>query len=235
MRQAFQVTRCNQCENAPCTIACPTAAMYKRGDGIVDFDKNACIGCKACIAACPYDAIFINPDDGGAEKCNFCAHRLDVGLEPACVTVCPTEAILVGDLDDPRSRVARAVGRDVVHVRKPEKNTRPKLFYKGAHAATLDPLAARRPDDGLFWASSGGGNHVGDTSVPAPPRRSAPRGILSYDVPHQAPWGTARQPLRGPRASPPAPAAAPPAPKARCGRGACRSSAASSWPSPACC
>ena len=75
--------------------------MYQRADGIVDFDKSICIGCKACIAACPYDAIFINPEDHSAEKCNFCAHRLDVGLEPACVVVCPTEAILVGDLERP--------------------------------------------------------------------------------------------------------------------------------------
>jgi Fe-S-cluster-containing dehydrogenase component len=188
-RRAFQVTRCNQCENAPCAVACPTAAMYRRADGIVDFDKNACIGCKACIAACPYDAIFINPDDGGAEKCNFCAHRLDVGLEPACVTVCPTEAILVGDLEDPGSRVARAAGRDVLHVRKPEKNTRPKLFYKGAHAATLDPLAARRPDGGLFLWSEQQGNHAGLVGSGAASTVSSAAALLSYDVPHQAPWG----------------------------------------------
>jgi Fe-S-cluster-containing dehydrogenase component len=107
VRRAFQVTRCNQCEDAPCVAACPTQAMYRRPDGIVDFDKSICIGCKACMAACPYDAIFINPDDHSAEKCNFCAHRLDIGLEPACVTVCPTEAILVGDLNDPKKRLAR--------------------------------------------------------------------------------------------------------------------------------
>ena len=103
VRRAFQVTRCNQCADAPCVAACPTEAMYRRPDGIVDFDKEICIGCKACIAACPYDAIFINPDDNSAEKCNLCAHRLEVGLEPACVTVCPSEAILVGDLNDPGS------------------------------------------------------------------------------------------------------------------------------------
>ena len=97
-RRAFQVTRCNQCADPPCTHGCPTAAMYVRPDGIVDFDKSICIGCKACIAACPYDAIFINPEDHSAEKCNFCAHRLETGLEPACVVVCPTEAILVGDM-----------------------------------------------------------------------------------------------------------------------------------------
>ncbi|MGH9062815.1 MAG: 4Fe-4S dicluster domain-containing protein, partial [Acidimicrobiales bacterium] len=77
-RRAFQVTRCNQCEDAPCVAACPTAAMFRRPDGIVDFDKSVCIGCKACMAACPYDAIFINPEDHSAEKCNFCAHRLEI-------------------------------------------------------------------------------------------------------------------------------------------------------------
>ena len=113
-RRAFQVTRCNQCDDAPCVAACPTSAMYRRDDGIVDFDKSICIGCKACIAACPYDAIFINPEDHAAEKCNFCAHRLDVGLEPACVTVCPVEAIIVGDLNDPDSKAAKMAQREPV-------------------------------------------------------------------------------------------------------------------------
>jgi len=190
--RAFQVTRCNQCEDAPCVAACPTGAMYRREDGIVDFDKSICIGCKACMAACPYDAIFINPEDHSAEKCNLCAHRLDIGLEPACVTVCPTQAILVGDLNDPESGVSRIVQREPVTVRRPEKQTRPGLFYKGAHQATLDPLAARRPDGGLLaWATQGGGGaqHV----APGHPRPGAPNSsaaaLLSYDIPHQAPWG----------------------------------------------
>src|SRR3712207_2919044 len=101
-RRAHQVTRCNQCAHAPCVAACPTSAMFQRPDGIVDFDKSICIGCKACMAACPYDAIFINPEDHSAEKCNFCAHRIDMGLEPACVVVCPVEAILVGDRSEER-------------------------------------------------------------------------------------------------------------------------------------
>ena len=113
-RRAFQVTRCNQCTDAPCVTACPTEAMYKRPDGIVDFDKEICIGCKACMAACPYDAIFINPDDHSAEKCNMCAHRIDAGLEPACVSVCPTGAIIVGDGNDPTSKVAQLVARHPV-------------------------------------------------------------------------------------------------------------------------
>ncbi len=188
-RRAFQVTRCNQCDDAPCTTACPTSAMYRRPDGIVDFDKSICIGCKACIAACPYDAIFINPEDQAAEKCNFCAHRLDLGLEPACVVVCPTEAILVGDLNDPSSKVARIVQREPVAVRRPEKETRPKLFYKGAHQATLDPLAARRPPGGLFlWSEQLAGGQRVVSGHPGPAASSA-AAILSYDVPHEAPWG----------------------------------------------
>ena len=189
-RRAFQVTRCNQCDDAPCVSPCPTSAMYRRPDGIVDFDKSICIGCKACIAACPYDAIFINPDDHAAEKCNFCAHRLDVGLEPACVVVCPTEAILVGDLEDPSSKVAQIVRADPVRVRKPEKRTLPKLYYKGAGDVTLDPLAARRPDGGLFmWSEQGDGNGTVTSGAPQGWASSSAAALLSYDLPHQAPWG----------------------------------------------
>lgn len=188
VRRVFQVTRCNQCDDAPCVAACPTSAMYRRADGIVDFNKSICIGCKACIAACPYDAIFINPEDHSAEKCNFCAHRLDLGLEPACVVVCPTEAILVGDLNDPESKVARIAQRDAVAVRRPEKETRPKLFYKGAHQATLDPLAARRPAGGLYmWSEQFTGPKAVEPGHPGPSNSSA-AALLSYDVPHQAPW-----------------------------------------------
>jgi len=186
--RAFQVTRCNQCEDAPCTHACPTTAMYRRPDGIVDFDKSACIGCKACIAACPYDAIFINPEDGAAEKCNFCAHRIDVGIEPACVVVCPTEAILVGDLGDPTSAVARIALREPVTVRRPEKETKPKLFYRGGNQAALDPLGAARPPGDLFmWSQqkTGGSQVVGGHANPKPSQAAA---VLAYDVPHKAPW-----------------------------------------------
>ena len=187
-RRSFQVTRCNQCEDAPCVTACPTAAMFRRSDGIIDFDKSICIGCKACIAACPYDAIFINPDDKSAEKCNFCAHRLDVGLEPACVVVCPTQALLVGDMNDPLSAVSQIINREAVSVRRPEKETRPKVFYKGADQVTLDPLAARRPDGGLFmWSEQGDLPHQVPSGHPGPWNSSA-AAVLSYDIPHTAPW-----------------------------------------------
>jgi Fe-S-cluster-containing dehydrogenase component len=187
-RRSFQVTRCNQCADPPCVASCPTAAMHQRPDGIVDFDKSICIGCKACIAACPYDAIFINPEDHSAEKCNFCAHRLDVGLEPACVVVCPTQALMVGDMNDPLSAVSEIIHRDAVAVRRPEKETRPKLYYRGAHQVTLDPLAARRPDGGLYlWSEQGSVPHQVPSGHPGPWNSSA-AAVLSYDIPHRAPW-----------------------------------------------
>src|SRR6267143_649550 len=179
-RRAHQVTRCNQCAHAPCVTACPTTAMFKRADGIVDFDKSICIGCKACMAACPYDAIFINPDDNSAEKCNFCAHRIDQGLEPACVVVCPTQAIIVGELGE--------LEREGLMVRRPEKETRPTLFYKGAHQATLDPLAARRPEAGLFmWSEQ---QQSSEHVVSGNPtfNNSSAAALLSYDVAHSIPW-----------------------------------------------
>ena len=178
-RRAFQVTRCNQCEHPPCVEACPTSAMFQRKDGIVDFDKDVCIGCRACIAACPYDAIFINPEDHSAEKCNFCAHRVDIGLQPACVVVCPTQAIIVGDQQDERW--------GHFSVRKPEKGTRPQLFYKGARPETLDPLAAKRPGGGLFmWSQQFRGEHAVVSGHPQPQNSAA--AVLSYDVAHRAPW-----------------------------------------------
>lgn len=140
------------------------------------------------MAACPYDAIFINPEDHSAEKCNFCAHRIDVGLEPACVVVCPTQAILIGDLNDADSYVTQIVNREPVTVRRPEKETLPKLFYKGAHQATLDPLAAQRPEAGLFmWAEQ---QISEDHVVSGNPtyNNSSAAALLSYDVAHSIPW-----------------------------------------------
>ncbi len=191
VRRAFQVTRCNQCENPPCVSACPTGAMYQRADGIVDFDKKICIGCKACMAACPYDAIFINPEDHSAEKCNFCAHRIEVGLEPACVVVCPTEAIFIGNIKDPNSRVAKVVQREHVSVRKGEKHTRPALYYKGAHAATLDPIAAARPSGSTFmWSEITESPKTVNSGHPEKGHHnSSAAAKLSYDIAHSVPWG----------------------------------------------
>ncbi len=191
-RRQFQITRCNQCVEPPCVAACPVTAMYQRDDGIVDFDKDVCIGCKACIAACPYDAIFINPEDHSAEKCNFCAHKLDVGLEPACVTVCPAEAILIGDINDPSSKVAQIVGRESVNVRRPEKHTQPKMYYVGIDQATLDPLAANTPTGAIFqWSEQKNDLNGGYISSGMPAgwsSNNSAASLLAYDVNHKRPW-----------------------------------------------
>ncbi len=141
-RRYFLVNRCNHCDDAPCVTICPTKALFKREDGIVDFDSSRCIGCKSCMQACPYDALYIDPYSHTAAKCNYCAHRTEIGLEPACVIVCPERAIIAGDMNNPASEIARIIAHEPVRVRKPEQGTRPKVFYLGADDATLDPEIA---------------------------------------------------------------------------------------------
>ena len=141
-RRFFTVLRCNHCEDAPCVKICPVGALFNREDGIVDFNQERCIGCKSCTLACPYDSIYINPETDTAAKCNFCAHRIDVGLNPACVNICPEQAILAGDIEDPQSKISKTIGREQVQARKVEKGTIPKLFYINGDAASLNPMAA---------------------------------------------------------------------------------------------
>ena len=182
----FQITRCNQCENPPCVAICPVEAMFARSDGIVDFDRDVCIGCKACIAACPYDAIFISPESHSAEKCNFCAHRIDQGLEPACVSVCPERAIVVGDLNDPESEISKLIGRSKVDVRKPEKGTEPKVMYVGASDYTLNPSKSSYENMHTHAEQREGYPVASKHAFSAELSVAAAR--LSYDVPHRAPW-----------------------------------------------
>lgn len=152
VRRHFQVTRCNHCANPPCVRICPVTAMYQRTDGIVEFDSSICIGCKACIQACPYDAIYIDPDTGTAAKCHYCSHRTEIGLEPACVVVCPEHAIISGDMDDPATEISRLLATQPVVVRKPEQGTAPKLFYIEGNAIALHPTATERTPESFMWA-----------------------------------------------------------------------------------
>ena len=190
-RRYFSVLRCNHCDAAPCVTICPTVALYRRADGIVDFDGARCIGCKSCMQACPYDALYIDPDTGTAAKCNYCAHRVEVGLEPACVIVCPVQAIIAGDLDEPTSRIATLVAREAVQVRKAEQGTRPKVFYLGADAAGLTP-ELQAPATGYLWAERPR-EEVDLVMMVAAVQSPAGTGALSrpvYDAPHQVrPWG----------------------------------------------
>ncbi|MEK7483602.1 MAG: NrfD/PsrC family molybdoenzyme membrane anchor subunit [Planctomycetota bacterium] len=158
-QRLFSVMRCNHCQDAPCVDICPTTALFIREDGIVDFDNRRCIGCKACIQACPYDAIYIDPQNLTAAKCNYCTHRVDLGLEPACVNVCPTHAIISGDLENPNSEIAQLVSREKVQVRKPEKGTYPKLFYIEGDQLSLDPSLTDKMSQYVWSQQSSGVGH----------------------------------------------------------------------------
>ncbi len=184
VRRYFTVLRCNHCDDAPCVTICPTRALFTRPNGIVDFDNRHCIACRSCMAACPYDAIYIDPHTETAAKCNYCAHKIEVGLEPACVTVCPEEAIIAGDLEDPRSKISRLVALNQVSVRKPEKGTLPKLYYINGDAASLTPGSAPKAPT-YMWAERPAVEvehefHMASDQDPA---------RTTYDVSHEKPWG----------------------------------------------
>jgi len=104
----------------------------------------------------------MHPDEHTAAKCNYCTHRVDIGLEPACVNVCPEHAIISGDMDNPETEISKLLARETVSVRKPEKGTKPKLFYIDGDKASLDPTDAN-PNTDYMWSSqsAGVGHHVG--------------------------------------------------------------------------
>jgi len=187
-RRVFQVTRCNHCEKPPCVTICPVTAMYRRKDGIVDFNSDLCIGCKACMQACPYDSIYIDPDHGTAAKCHFCAHRTEIGLEPACVIVCPEHAIIAGDLSDPSSEAAQLVAREPVRVRKPEQGTQPKLYYIDGDESAIAPTAARH-ESIYMWSQRNAAVHGGGAIYPADSPLLQRNAVAAYDVSHARPWG----------------------------------------------
>jgi Fe-S-cluster-containing dehydrogenase component len=145
--RTFTPLRCNHCESAPCERICPVSALHYLDNGIVNIDSARCIGCAGCIMACPYGAIYMDPETNTADKCTFCAHRIEGGLMPACVVACPVEANIFGDLEDPTSHISKYISRDKrVQVRKPEKMTVPKHFYVGGGQAQLNPQASLRED-----------------------------------------------------------------------------------------
>ena len=139
---------CNHCENPPCAQVCPVQATYKRADGIVVVDHHRCIGCRYCMIACPYNARFFNYKEneewpntdfpkrshGVAESCNFCAHRLDQGKQPACVEACEAmdmRALYFGNLNDPDSEVSEIVASEPVKRIRADWGTEPKVYYLG--------------------------------------------------------------------------------------------------------
>lgn len=178
----FSVMRCNQCDDAPCMSICPTNALYRAPNGVVDFNDDNCIGCKGCMNACPYDALYINPATNTAHKCNFCNHRIEQNLEPSCVVVCPTHAIKVADLDDPLDPATSIIAREDVAVRAPEQGTNPKVYYRGADQASLNPLRTAIANDGMIWA---------DTTPAHPTVPPGSHGVVArttYTTSHQMTW-----------------------------------------------
>lgn len=155
VKRHFLVQRCNQCSKPPCVDICPVGALSKRPDGIVDVDRDACIGCRACMQACPYDALYLNEDLGAVEKCHFCAHRVEVGLAPACVNVCPVGAIIPGDFHDPESRVSLIRRESMLRARRVEQKTGPNVWYIGANSATLEPGEASA-EEMFLWSDRPG-------------------------------------------------------------------------------
>ena len=121
---------CNHCDNPPCVYNCPTGASYKRKeDGLVLLKKYRCVGCKSCLAACPYDARYINEEKGFADKCTLCEHRIKEGKEPACVATCVGKSRIFGDLDDPKSPVSIALKENHSEVLLAGAGTKPRVYY----------------------------------------------------------------------------------------------------------
>ena len=143
VQRSFLPRLCNHCSKPQCVDVCPTGATWKRKeDGIVVVDPDICIGCKYCLHACPYDARFINPVTGAADKCDFCQHRVEKGLEPSCVNACIGGARIFGDLNDPSSKISRMIAKNPVTVLRQEMGTEPNVFYIAADHS--DPHYAKK-------------------------------------------------------------------------------------------
>ena len=128
LSQEIRSDRCNHCENLPCVSACPTGASHVGQGGTVLVTKHKCTGCKACIAACPYDARYVH-EDGYADKCTFCLHRVSNGQPPACVQICPTAALNFGDKSQPSSAVSQLLQKRRSKVAKGQLGLKPQLHY----------------------------------------------------------------------------------------------------------
>jgi tetrathionate reductase subunit B len=131
VKRTFLPKLCNNCRKAPCVNVCPTRASYYDSDGTVQIDDNNCIGCKLCVAACPYKQRFVNLDKETTDKCNLCMHRVRKKLVPSCVSTCVRGARTFGDLNDPDSKVSRLIKANKVSVLKPELGTKPLVYYVG--------------------------------------------------------------------------------------------------------
>ncbi len=132
IRKSFFVPKlCNHCDKPPCVSVCPVAATYSTKEGVVLVNRNACIGCRYCIQACPFGARFFDRTLKVVDKCTWCYHRITKGMLPACVEACPTGARMFGDIEDPQSSVSKAIKEETLSILKPELGTENKVYYIG--------------------------------------------------------------------------------------------------------
>ena len=146
---SYTPVNCMHCDNAPCVAACPTGATLKREDGIVTMDPDKCVGCGACVAACPYEGVrTLNTEEPGydaefalgaadapkhkantVEKCTFCVNRVDKGEKPYCIDACPARCRVFGDIDDPESEISKLLKERQYKRLAEDKGTCPNIFY----------------------------------------------------------------------------------------------------------
>lgn len=148
---------CQHCEDAPCIKACPCGALHKGAGGSVQVDYDVCSGHAACKDACPYGAIYIDPVANQAVKCHNCTHRVDVGMDPACVATCPSEALYFGDLNDPASDVSKLQKRlaeeDKLETLRPEKGTKPRMQFAVDEGRPMKKWEPKVPREGASYSS----------------------------------------------------------------------------------
>lgn len=137
VKREFLPRLCNHCAKPPCVWVCPTKASHVRPDGVVDIDEKKCIGCRNCIAMCPYNSRFSHPVERVAQKCDFCIHRVEKGIAPSCVNTCPARARIFGDLNDPESEVFKILATTPSQRLKTELGTLPHVFYISADHQTM--------------------------------------------------------------------------------------------------
>ncbi|KKK99546.1 hypothetical protein LCGC14_2631680 [marine sediment metagenome] len=140
VKRNFLPVLCNHCDDPPCVEACPTQATKQRKDGIVTQDEKTCIGCKYCMQACPYGMKYSDPRTKTAQKCDFCLHRIEQGILPACVNTCNARARVFGDLNDPNSAISRLIAANAVQTLRPAMGTDPRVFYIGLDYDAYTPV-----------------------------------------------------------------------------------------------